>query len=316
MLGVWQTEGWSGPASEQGWQHLSGSGSAAAWGADPPSCSCAGGAFRSGSAGDHFCRGGPSDCPSPCGLGGDGRCWCGVGRCRPPKAAETPTLAMRVATVSSMLATAKAGGEYALAQQLDSHLAVLREQQQAERPFAARLQSAVDRAATKQAALAQASQRTEELRQQLAEAEKQCTAAQSAAEEADTALAALRAQLAQPVEPVATLEGLLTACRSLAGALPSGRLGALEAALAGLHTEGKPPLALPSESVSEPETVPCEETSPAHKRSRSASVSAARGVPLAGTEAMASSASGANAGGEAAMDVSGAAECPSLLVVS
>ncbi len=263
----------------------------------------------------------PAPLPPPA-LGASGPSGAAPGEAAPFQGPEPPLLATRVATVSSMLATAKAGGEHALAHQLESHLTVLKEQQQAERPFAARLQSAVDKAAVKQAAFTQAAQRTDERRKQLTEAEQQLLAAKAASEEADVALATLRAQLAQPVGPVATLEGLLTACRSLVGDLPADSLGPLEAALAGLQaTRRSAELTLPGPAPGSP-TVPCEGSSPAespaHKRSRSTSAAPQRGVGVSGDTPAAGSGDGrANSAGGAAMEDTGdVALPPPLLVVT
>ncbi len=115
----------------------------------------------------------------------------------PPAVDPGPTLAKRVATATALLSTARSGQEPELIKQLEVHLAQLKEAQQAERPLAARYQSAVDRAAVKKAALKAAEEEVAAVRVRLAAAEQSHAAALEAAEEADQHLEQLHQQLGE-----------------------------------------------------------------------------------------------------------------------
>ncbi len=155
------------------------------------------------------------------------------------QAGEGPTLSSRITAVAAMLAAARNGTEQDLVEQLESRLTALKELQQAEHPYAARLQSAVDRAATKKAAKDHALGVVTELRKQLAEAETVWQAAEAASTEADVALASLQAQGAGASSANATgptLEGADEALKTVfktapEGAYPAAAVKNLEAAL-------------------------------------------------------------------------------------
>ncbi len=109
----------------------------------------------------------------------------------------SPPLAARVASVTALLNVARQGDEADLVQQLETRLTQLKEAQQAERPLAARYQSAVDRAKVKKAASHQAEKLLVEAQAWLKDAEVACKAAAAAADEADDLLEQLQQQLGE-----------------------------------------------------------------------------------------------------------------------
>ncbi len=151
-----------------------------------------------------------------------------------------------------MLVAAKNGGEAEWVAQVEEHLAQLRALQQAERPLAARYQSAVDRASVKKAAYAQAQEAVAAIKSQLQEAEQALQTAETATKEADQALAELQqlmgegvaaASSAGPAAPAAegTVAGVAAALRSVVAGASPGRFSpavaqALEAAFSSLQS--------------------------------------------------------------------------------
>ncbi len=174
----------------------------------------------------------------------------GVEACT-PAAAPPPPLAARVATVTSLLNTARLGQELELVKQLEGHLTQLKEAQQAERPLAARYQSAVDRATVKRAALKASEEAVLAAEAWLLEAKQVRDQAVTVSEEAEQALELLHQQLGEeaaaqagrvpepaPVPPASfgDLVGAVhaMAATTLAGVLPEGAQREMEFALASL----------------------------------------------------------------------------------